>query len=82
MTVALRGLAAALLQALRSAPRAVDVEPQPGQDMHVPLRPGTGSIIDARGVSASREVLERGGTLEEAEAAAAAGSRRTPMGPL
>ena len=33
------------------------------------MRTGAGSVIDSRGLPASREVLERGGSLEEAEAA-------------
>ena len=40
------------------------------EEQPVGLRPGAGSIIDARGVPASREVLNHGGTLTGAEAAA------------
>jgi len=69
MTVVLLVLIAALVAALRAAPRASDVEPDAGEEISVPLRPGAGSIIDARGVPASREVLEQGGTLDDAEAA-------------
>jgi PiT family inorganic phosphate transporter len=43
--------------------------PDGDEELAVPMRPGAGSIIDARGVPASREVLERGGSLDEAEAA-------------
>ncbi|WP_369139108.1 inorganic phosphate transporter [Modestobacter versicolor] len=70
MTVVLAGLVALLVLALRSAPRASDVVPGDDEELEVPLRPGAGSVIDSRGVPASREVLERGGSLAEAEAAA------------
>ena len=36
----------------------------------IELRSGAGSVIDARGVPASREVLEHGGSLDEAESVA------------
>jgi PiT family inorganic phosphate transporter len=70
MTVVMVGLAAALSRAVRQAPRASDAVPDDGQEHDVPLRVGAGSVIDSRGVPASREVLEHGGSLEEAEAAA------------
>ena len=51
------------------APKAADVEPARDEEIPAGLRPGAGSIIDARGVPASREVLDHGGTLDEAETA-------------
>jgi PiT family inorganic phosphate transporter len=75
MALALLTLVAALVVSLRRAPRAADVEPAAHELMPVPLRPGAGSVIDARGVPASREVLERGGSLDEAEAVARAQGR-------
>jgi PiT family inorganic phosphate transporter len=70
MTVLLLVLVVALVGALRRAPKAADVEPDRDEEVPVGLRPGAGSVIDARGVPASREVLEHGGTLDEAENAA------------
>jgi inorganic phosphate transporter, PiT family len=78
MTVLLVVLLAALVVALRRAPKATDVEPECDEDQPVGLRQGAGSIIDARGVPASPEVLDHGGTLTQAEAA----SRRTMLRPL
>jgi PiT family inorganic phosphate transporter len=78
MTVVLVGLLALLLLALRSAPKASDVVPDDGEEIEVPMRTGAGSVIDSRGVPASREVLERGGSLEEAEAAVR-GQDRSPQ---
>lgn len=75
MTVLLAGLAVALVRALRNAPKAADVEPG-NEEQEVGLRAGAGSIIDSRGVSASREVLAHGGTLDQAEAEA---SRSLPL---
>ena len=69
MGAVLLGLVVLLFLALRAAPTASDVVPGDDEEMDVPLRLGAGSVIDARGVPASREVLERGGSLEEAEAA-------------
>jgi PiT family inorganic phosphate transporter len=69
MTVVMVALAVALFAAVRQAPGASDAVPDDGQEHDVPLRVGAGSVIDARGVPASREVLEHGGSLEEAEAA-------------
>jgi PiT family inorganic phosphate transporter len=68
MTVLLLALVAALAVALRRAPKARDVDPG-NRPVPVGLRPGAGSVIDARGVPASREVLEHGGSLDQAEAA-------------
>lgn len=59
-------LVAALVVALRRAPKASDVEPAPDEAIRIPLRPGAGSVIDARGVPASREVLDHTGTTTEA----------------
>ena len=70
MTVVMVGLAVALFRAVRLAPKASDVVPGEGEETAVPMRTGAGSVIDSRGVPASREVLEHGGSLEEAEAAA------------
>ena len=70
MTVLMLVLVGALVVALRRAPKAADVEPDRDEEVPVGLRPGAGSVIDARGVPASREVLEHGGTLDEAENAA------------
>jgi len=67
-------LVAALILALRRAPKADDVEPARDEEIRAGLRPGAGSIIDARGVPASREVLDHGGTLDEAETAAQRGA--------
>ena len=69
MTVLMVALVALLLLALRTAPKASDVVPDADEELAVPMRLGAGSVIDARGVPASREVLERGGSLEEAERA-------------
>jgi PiT family inorganic phosphate transporter len=70
MTVLLAVLVAALAVALRRAPKAADVEPAPEEEIPVGLRPGAGSVIDARGVPVSREVLEQSGGLDKAEALA------------
>jgi inorganic phosphate transporter, PiT family len=59
MAVLLLVLVVALVLALRRAPKAADVEPGPDEELHVPLRPGTGSINDARVVPPSREVAEQ-----------------------
>ena len=69
MGVVLAVLVVLLFLALRSAPKASDVVPGEDEELEVPMRTGAGSVIDARGVPASREVLERGGSLAEAEAA-------------
>ena len=69
MTVVVIGLVTLLLGALRTAPTASDVVPDENEEMAVPMRPGAGSVIDSRGMPASREVLERGGSLAEAERA-------------
>lgn len=75
MTVILIVLVAALIVAVRRAPKAADVEPaDDDEEIEAGMRPGAGSLIDARGVPASREVLAHGGSLDDAEAAA----RRTP----
>jgi inorganic phosphate transporter, PiT family len=68
MSVLLLALVAALAVALRRAPKARDVDPG-DRPVPVGLRQGAGSVIDARGVPASREVLEHGGSLDQAEAA-------------
>lgn len=73
MAVLLVVLLGALVVALRRAPRAHDVDPG-RREVRMGLRPGAGSVIDARGVPASREVIERGGDLDGAEAAARAES--------
>jgi PiT family inorganic phosphate transporter len=70
MTVLLLALTGALVVSLRRAPRAGDVEPRPGEEVTVGMRPGAGSAIDLQAVPASREVLEHGGSQEEARAAA------------
>ena len=61
MTALMLVLVAALILALRRAPKAADVEPARDEEIPAGLRPGAGSIIDARGVPASREV-DHGGT--------------------
>ncbi len=61
-TLVLVGLVGALVVALRAAPKAGDVAPGEDEEMAVPLRTGAGSVIDVRGVPASREVLEAGAT--------------------
>src|SRR3954468_20181315 len=71
-------LVTALILALRRAPKAADVEPARDEEVPAGLRPGAGSIIDARGVPASREVLGHGGTLDEAETAAQRGAAHRP----
>ena len=76
VTLVLVGLVGALVVALRAAPKAGDVAPGEDEEMAVPLRTGAGSVIDVRGVPASREVLEAGGDLDAAEAAAEAAPRR------
>ena len=70
MTVLLLALVAALVVAVRRAPKAADIEPGADDELETGMRAGGGSIIDARGVPASREVLEHGGSLDDAEAAA------------
>jgi PiT family inorganic phosphate transporter len=70
VTLVLVVLVGALVLALRSAPKAGDVAPGDDEEMALPLRTGAGSVIDVRGVPASREVLEAGGDLDAAEAAA------------
>ena len=70
MGLVLVALTGALVLALRRAPKAADVQPDPEEETAVPLRIGAGSVIDTRGVPASREVLAHGGSLAEAEAAA------------
>jgi PiT family inorganic phosphate transporter len=70
VTLVLVGLVGALVLALRAAPKAGDVAPGDDEEMALPLRTGAGSVIDVRGVPASREVLEAGGDLDAAEAAA------------
>jgi PiT family inorganic phosphate transporter len=80
MTLVMVGLAVALFRAVRQAPKASDVVPDEGEEHAVPMRTGAGSVIDSRGVPASREVLEHGGSLDEAEAAAARQDRtRQPL---
>jgi len=80
MGVVLAVLVVLLVVALRAAPKASDVVPGEGEETDVPMRTGAGSVIDSRGVPASREVLERGGSLEEAEAAVAGQDRsRQPL---
>ena len=64
MGVVLVVLLVLLVRALKTAPKASDVAP------------GGGSIIDSRGRRADRRVLEEGGTLDEAEAAAREHDRR------
>ena len=71
-------LVAALILALRRAPKAADVEPARAEAIPAGLRPGTGSIIDARGIPASREVLDHGGAVDEAETAAQRGAAHQP----
>jgi PiT family inorganic phosphate transporter len=70
VTLVLVVLVGALVLALRSAPKAGDVAPGDDEEMALPLRTGAGSVIDVRGVPASRVVLEAGGDLDAAEAAA------------
>ena len=80
MTAVMVGLVVLLFLALRAAPKASDVVPGEDEELDVPMRTGAGSIIDSRGVPASREVLERGGSLDEAEAAVAGQDRsRQPL---
>jgi PiT family inorganic phosphate transporter len=67
VTVVLAGLVSALLIALRNAPKANDVEPQPDQELAVGMRAGAGSVIDLREIPASREVLDHGGSVDEAQ---------------
>jgi len=62
MTLVLLVLTAGLVVALRSAPRAADVQPDEGEEMPVPLRTGAGSVIDGRRVPASPEVQVQGAT--------------------
>jgi PiT family inorganic phosphate transporter len=69
MTVVLLVLAGALIASLRRAPRAEDVAPE-GEEGAVWMRPGAGSVIHVQAGPAGREVLEHGGTREEAAAAA------------
>ena len=69
MTAVLLGLVVALSAAVRKAPRAADVVPPDGEEPVVPMRLGAGSVIDSHGLPASREVLARGGSVAEAEAA-------------
>jgi PiT family inorganic phosphate transporter len=70
VTLVLVVLVGALVVALRAAPKAGDVAPGDDEEMALPLRTGAGSVIDVRGVPASREVLDAGGDLDSAEAAA------------
>jgi PiT family inorganic phosphate transporter len=67
MTVLMLVLVGALVVALRRAPKAADVEPGRDEEVPIGLRPGAGSVIDARGVPSSREVLEHDGTSDGAE---------------
>jgi hypothetical protein len=52
------GLVVLLFVAIRRAPKAADVAQDAGLEREVPLRAGTGSIIDTGTVPASREVSE------------------------
>ena len=79
MAAVLLGLVAALVVAVRRAPKAADVEPGEDDEIEVGMRPGAGSVIDARGVPASQEGLERGGSLDDAEAAARQVLARRPL---
>jgi inorganic phosphate transporter, PiT family len=58
MTVILLVLLGLLVVAIRRAPKATDVAQDAGMEREVPLRAGTGSIIDTGTVPASREVTE------------------------
>jgi PiT family inorganic phosphate transporter len=58
MAVVLLVLLALLVLAVRRAPTAGDVATDAGMEREVPLRPGTGSIIDTGAVPASREVRD------------------------
>jgi PiT family inorganic phosphate transporter len=78
MTALMLVLVTALILAVRRAPKAADVEPARDEEVPAGLRAGAGSIIDARGVPASREVLDHGGTLDEAETAAQRGAAHQP----
>jgi PiT family inorganic phosphate transporter len=78
MTALMLVLVATLILALRRAPKAADVEPARDEVIPAGLRPGAGSIIDARGVPASREVLDHRGTFDEADTAAQRGAAHQP----
>jgi PiT family inorganic phosphate transporter len=58
MTVILVVLVGLLVVAIRRAPKATDVAQDAGMEREMPLRAGTGSIIDTGRVPASREVTE------------------------
>jgi PiT family inorganic phosphate transporter len=75
LTVLLIALVVALVVALHSAPTASDIATEEHPERPHGLRLGAGSVIDCHGVPASREVLARGGSVEEAVAAAAAAAR-------
>jgi PiT family inorganic phosphate transporter len=75
LTVLLVVLVVALVVALHRAPKATDVEPDRDDERPHGLRLGAGSIIDCHGIPADRKVLERGGSLAEAEAAARSDGR-------
>ena len=79
MTVVMVVLVVALVIAVRRAPKASDIEPEPREELQAGMRPGAGSVIDSRGVPASQEVLEHGGSLDEAEAAAHRELSRLPL---
>jgi PiT family inorganic phosphate transporter len=78
VAVLLVALAAAVIVALRRAPRAADVEPGRDEELRVALRPGAGSIIDAGGVPAGREVGDHGGTPARADAEEQRSGAREP----
>jgi inorganic phosphate transporter, PiT family len=78
MTALMLVLVATLILALRRAPKAADVEPARDEVIPAGLRPGAGSIIDARSVPASREVLDHRGTFDEADTAAQRGAAHQP----
>ena len=63
-------LVVALVVALHQAPTASDVAADPDHETPHGFRLGAGSVIDCRGIPASRAVLRRGGSLDEAEAVA------------
>jgi PiT family inorganic phosphate transporter len=78
LAVLLTALVVALVAALHRAPTASDVEADADDERPHGLRLGAGSVIDCRGIPASRAVLARGGGLDEAEAAAREVPARQP----